>query len=82
MVHHLAVAPAARKSGLGTELAKTGLRALYRLPDAARRVYVTVLSTNEGALRFWTKFGFTPQTAEGNIHLFTLDLGAQSWLNT
>jgi len=79
MVHHLAVRPDWRGRGLATALVQSGLRALYREPLGAKRVYVTVLESNVGALEFWTKFG-ADKKADGPINMFTMDLGEQAWL--
>lgn len=80
MVHHLAVAPHARKQNLGTRLAQAGLRRVYRKRWASRRVYVTVLPDNLRAQDFWSKFGCTLQ-ATGDLILYTLDLEDQEWLS-
>lgn len=79
-VHHLAVKPDARGYGLGTKLVRAGLSSLYRQANGAKRVYITVLSTNTVAQSFWMKFGASLQ-ASGTLVLFTMDLGSQEWLN-
>lgn len=80
MIHHLAVAPHARRHNLATRMVQAGLRAVYRKKWASRRVYVTTLPYNIEAQIFWSGFGFTHQ-AGGSLVLFTLDLGEQEWLS-
>lgn len=80
-VHHLAVAPEARGRLAGTTMVRRGLNLLFKREHAARRIYITVLSSNAGAQRFWESFGAERQ-ADGALVLFTMDLGEQKWLDS
>ena len=73
MVHHLAIQPDARGHQLATRIVQAGLKRLFQIEDAARRVYITTLRDNLGAQIFWSKFG-ADKKAHGDLCLFTLDL--------
>lgn len=82
MIHHLAVKPEARGNRLGTHIVRAGLKRLFQMEDAARRVYITTLRDNLGAQLFWSKFGAEKQ-AHGDLCLFTLNLNDEQhriWL--
>jgi ribosomal protein S18 acetylase RimI-like enzyme len=67
-LHHIVVAPGYRGSGLGAAMLER-LRAVAR--DAgARRLTLKVYRTNEGAIRFYEREGFS--TVAGDDELVTM----------
>lgn len=66
-IHHLAVAPGRRRSGLGHTLVRTCLHYL-----SMRHVLVLVRDSNDTALQFWQRAGFV--RAEGlGVHYLRND---------
>lgn len=55
LIHHLAVAPEARRTGLGRRLLTTALAALKA--EGIGRVHLFVFDENEAALAFWHRCG-------------------------
>ncbi|HNB22637.1 MAG TPA: GNAT family N-acetyltransferase, partial [Candidatus Melainabacteria bacterium] len=81
MINHLAIAPESRGLGVGTQLVQTGLRALYE-QTPVRRVYASVLSGNETAMKFWSTLGrnATGSDPTAEVSIFIFDLKSQPWL--
>lgn len=54
---NLAVAPAARRRGMGSQLLRHALAAAKR--DGARRAFLEVRESNQAAVAFYQRFGFS-----------------------
>ncbi len=81
MINHLAVAPESRGTGIGSQLVQSGLRALYE-QTPVRRVYASVLSGNDRAMKFWSTLGrnATGSDPKAEVSIFIFDLEKQPWL--
>jgi len=68
-LHHLAVAPAWRRSGLGRALAERGLEALRR--EGIDRCHLFVKRGNQPAADFWARTGWFERA---DLRMFSRDL--------
>ena len=55
-LHHLAVAPTARRAGIGKALVEECLAALGR--QGLRKCHIFVIAANEEGKKFWTRIGW------------------------
>lgn len=69
-LHHLAVAPAYRKQGLGTRLVEACLAALQA--EGMEKCHLFVLEQNEPARAFWRRAGWQQRQ---DIAIFSTSLG-------
>lgn len=73
LIHHLVVAPATRRLGVGRELLRRGLAALSA--EGIQKAHLLVFRSNEPGLAFWHSVGAEERTSLALFSLATQNAG-------